>query len=230
MNNETEVGYRLEIRYERIYNSVESVISNTSNNIYGVALCENETKGEYIKYSPYIPYELGKIAGNFIRQIMKERNIDEDEIDIREVAQYCYSQKMAKLVRVIEYQSGENVVLEVNDAYRATFMIYADHKYDGYELELGYVFEDVKNYLEGNNIDVMPQKYVEWTSEDKRTMYDWEDICDAWIGFVKPISRDDVDYIIKNIVGDGMIHPCDDEIAKMRKAFLNSDNHYYDDY
>jgi len=210
---EAKVGdYRLRISYDRIYDSVESVISNTSNNIYGVAL--NKDGEKYVKYNPHsIPCDL-----------------DDDEIDIRDIADYCHSQGLAKLVRVIEYQSGENAVSEVNDAYKASLMLYVDHKYDGYDAELGYVFKDVKNYIEGNNVMVMPQKYVEWTSTDKQVMTEWENICTAWMGFVIPIEENAIEQIIESIVGDGIIHPSDDEIAKMRKAFLNSDNHYYDDY
>jgi len=218
--------YRLQMEYERIYDSVESVISNVSNGVHGIALSE----GEYIEYKQYIPYELGKVAGDFIEQIMKERNIDEDAIDVREIAQYCYSQKMAKLMRIVNYQSGLVWASEVDDAYKASLMFYVDHKYDGYDAELGYVFEDVKNYIEGNNVMVMPQKYVEWTSTDKQVMTEWEDICDAWMGFVIPINKDGVENIIQSIVDDGIIHPDSKEIEKMRKAFLDSDNHYFDDY
>jgi len=123
---EAKVGdYRLQMSYDRIYDSVESVISNTSDKVHGIALSEGED---------------------------------------------------------IEY------------------------------------------------VMVMPQKYVEWTSTDKQVMTEWEDICTAWMGFVIPINKDGVENIIQSIVDDGIIHPDSKEIEKMRKAFLNSDNHYYSDY
>jgi hypothetical protein len=229
---EAKVGdYRLQMEYDRIYDSVKSVISNTSNNIYGVALSENASG--YLKYMDYIPDELYEVAKDFIEQTMKERNIDEDDvdqIDIRDAANYCYSQRMAKFMKITDYGSSGIWASEVDDAYKASLMFYVDHKYDGYDAELGYVFKDVKNYIEGNNVMVMPQKYVEWTSTDKQVMTEWEDICTAWMGFVIPINKDGVENIIQSIVDDGIIHPDSKEIEKMRKAFLNSDNHYFDDY
>jgi len=224
-NVRSEGIYRLLIQYDREPTTIESIVSNVTYKIHIIDF--GKFKTEYDN----IPYELYKVAKDFIEQTMKERNIIDDyEIDIREILDYVHSIGMAKLMKVIEYQSGSIVAKEVDDAYIASYAFYAEEKYSGYELELGYVFDDVKNYIEGNNILVMPQKYVKWVSEDNQTMTDWEDICNAWMGFVKPISKDDIEYVLQSIADDKIVHPSGDEIERMRKAFSDSDNHYYDDY
>jgi len=227
-----EIGdYGLHIRYDQRFDSVEETIRNASDKVHGIALSKN-TFG-HLKYMDYIPYELYEVAKDFIKQTMKERNIaedDVDQIDIRDVADYCYSQGMAKFMKITDHGSSGIWASEVDDAYVATFMFYVDHKYVDYDSDLRCVFRDVENYVEGNYVVVMPQKYVEWTSTDRHVRADWEDICDAWMGFTTPIGENAIEQIIESIVDDGLIHPDSEEIEKMRKAFLDSDNHYYDFY